>query len=460
MTVRSDPHGNTAAGDTANGGLPLDGVRVIDLSTRLGAYAGRLFADLGADVIRVEPPGGVPERGAPPLTGDGAGLSFAFTEAGKRSVVLDDAGPGRTDVLDRLLSTAQLLLTSEGPARLRERGLHPEDVTRRHPRLIHVSVSPFGLTGPWADRPATDLTLLAAGGLLALAGDPDLPPVRAWGEQTSVIAGVHSATAALIALLALEDTGRGQIVDVSAQEAVAHSLENAVQYLDLEDVVRRRVGAGPAEAGTGLFACADGWIYLVGGLGGLPLAWDAITAWLEAEGVEDAAGLREPRWLERGWRRGEEGVRTFRVLFERFAAPRTKRELYEEGQRRGISIAPVSTPGDLLASPQLTGRGFFRRVAVGGTTLAFPGSPYRFAGLDVAPGNPPAVPGAHTEEVLGALPGGPSAPGAITSARATGPDGDGTGAPGVARAAVPTGITADSAAVPTGITADSEETAP
>ncbi|WP_327686325.1 CaiB/BaiF CoA transferase family protein [Streptomyces sp. NBC_00467] len=383
---------------------PLEGLRVIDLSTPLGTYTGRLLADLGADVIRVEPPGGVPERSAPPLTEDGISLSFAFTEAGKRSVVLDghEIGGGAGQ-FERLLNSAQILLTSEGPSRLRQRGLHPADVTRRHPRLIHVSVSPFGLTGPWADRPASDLTLLAAGGLLSLAGEADLAPVRAWGNQTSVISGVHAATAALIAVLVLEETGQGQIVDVSAQEAVAHSLENAAQYVDLEHSIRRRVGSGPREAGTGLFACSDGWVYLVGGLGGLPLAWDSITDWLVSGGLEGAAQLHEPQWLDRSWRRSNEAVRAFRDLFERFAAERAKQELYEEGQSRGISIAPVSTPEDLLTSPQLTERGFFRPVTVSGRTLAFPGSPYRFDGMDVVPGSPPARPGADTRTVLDAL---------------------------------------------------------
>ncbi|MFG2767619.1 CaiB/BaiF CoA transferase family protein [Streptomyces rubiginosohelvolus] len=383
---------------------PLAGLRVIDLSTSLGTYTGRLLADLGADVIKVEPPGGAPERHTPPLTEDGASLSFAFTEAGKRSVVLDghEIG-GQIEQLDRLLDTAQVLLTSEGPSRLRQRGLHPDDVTRKHPKLVHVSVSPFGLTGPWADRPASDLTLLAAGGLLALAGDTDLPPVRAWGNQTSIIAGVHAAAATLIAVLVLEASGQGQTVDVSAQEAIAHSLENAVQYVDLEHSVRRRAGSGPIEAGTGLFECSDGWIYLVGGLGGLPLAWEAITNWLQKNGVPEAAQLHEPRWLERRWRRSEEAVRTFRNLFERFATQRTKQELYEEGQSRGISIAPVSTPEDLLASPQLLDRQFFQPITVNGQTLAFPGSPYRFEGMHIAPGSPPPSPGTDTRTVLDAL---------------------------------------------------------
>ncbi|KAB2977552.1 CoA transferase [Streptomyces sp. SS1-1] len=384
---------------------PLEGLRVVDLSTSLGTYTGRLLADLGADVIRVEPKGGAPERSRPPLTDDGTSLPFAFTEAGKRSIVLDGNEIGAcSEQLESLLETAQILLTSEGPSSLRRRGLHPLDVTHRHPQLIHVCISPFGLSGPWADRPATDLTLLAAGGLLALAGDPALPPVRAWGNQTSVIAGVHAATAALMAVLVLEETSQGQIVDVSVQEAVAHSLENAVQYVDLEKTVRHRVGSGPVEAGTGLFPCSDGWIYLVGGLGGLPLAWESITTWLVDSGLHEAAQLHDPRWHDRSWRRSGEAVRTFRGLFERFAAGRTKQALYEDGQRRGISIAPVSTPDDLLTSPQLLERNFFLALPVNGRTLPFPGSPYRFDGMTVAPGAPPAQPGADTQAVLETLP--------------------------------------------------------
>jgi benzylsuccinate CoA-transferase BbsE subunit len=369
---------------------PLDDVRVVDLTTSLGAYTGRLLSDLGAEVIRVEPVTERPERHRPPLSQSGLSLNWAFMEAGKRIVSEADV-----DVAS-VIGTANLLLTSEGPAALSARGLHPGDTTQRNPALVHVSVSPYGLTGPYADRPASDLTLLAAGGLLALAGDPDREPVRAWGDQTAVIAGTHAATAALIALLSLESTGRGQVVDLSAQEAVAHSLENAVQYLDLEGSVRRRAGAGPVEAGTGLFRCADGWVYLVGGLGGRPLAWPALVGWLLDMGATEAETLLGPQWQERSWRRSHEASRIFRSIFERAARSGTKQELYEAGQSRGVSIAPVATPADLLASPQLTERGFFVPISVDGEELLFPGPPYRFAGAPVGPrsGEPAVAAGA------------------------------------------------------------------
>ncbi|MGY4785400.1 CoA transferase [Rhodococcus opacus] len=378
---------------------PLDGVTVVDLTTPLGAYTGRLLSDLGAEVIRIESVDGAPERSRPPLIGNQTGVEFAFSEAGKRSAVADLTDPAS---LRNLLDTAQILLTSEGPTALRAHDLHPVDTTGRHPELVHVSISPFGLTGPYADRPASDLTLLAAGGLLALAGDTDREPVRAWGNQSAIVGGVHAAAAALIALLSLEQTGRGQIVDLSVQEAVAHSLENAVQYLDLEGVVRSRAGAGPAEAGTGLFRCADGWVYVVGGLGGRPLAWPAIVDWLRDGGIGEADTLLDSRWQERAWRRSTEGSAEFRRLFEQFAEHRTKQDLYESGQRRGISVAPVATPEDLLVNPQLTARDFFRTLSIDGHDTLFPGPPYRFANTWVGPRSGPPRLGEDTDAVISA----------------------------------------------------------
>ncbi|WP_049746310.1 CoA transferase [Mycolicibacterium goodii] len=344
---------------------PLDAVTVVDLTTPLGEYTGRLLADLGAEVIRIEIPPTPPAR-------------RVFMNAGKKFHLDAD--------LDELLSRAQILITSDGPAVLRSLGLDPAELTHRHRRLVHLAISPFGLTGPYADRPASDLTLLAAGGLLALAGDPDREPVRPWGEQTAVIAGVHAATAALIALHVLDTEGRGQIVDLSVQEAVAHSVENAAQYFDLEHVVRRRAGAGPQEAGTGLFRCADGWVYLVGGLGGKTLAWSEIADWLIDAGVAGAGELRADCWQIPRWRREQHANQRFRELFEGFAAARTKAELFSAGQRRGISIAPVATPEDLLTDPHLVARNYFRIIDVDGEPMVLPGPPYRFRHSAVGPG--------------------------------------------------------------------------
>ncbi|MDJ0420237.1 CaiB/BaiF CoA transferase family protein [Rhodococcus opacus] len=384
--------------------LPLAGVRVVDLSTPLGSYVGRLYSDLGAEVVRVEPAEGLADRrrGAPTV-GD-VGAEWVFHNVGKKSVVIDDvdAGLDSPTVVD-LLRSAQILLTSEGPESLRGRGLEPDTVAEVLPHLVHINISPYGLDGPWTDRPADDLTILAAGGLLALAGDPDRAPVRPAECQSAVAASLHGAIGGLIALLAQEGDHVGQTVDVSAQEAVAHSLENAIQYYDLEGSVRTRAGSAPKEAGTGLFACADGWLYVVGGLGGYPLGWAGIIDWFDECGVEGADALRADRWQDRLWRRTPEAITEFRTYFEQLTVSRTKEELYEAGQRHGVSVAPVSMPQDLLDNPQLVARNYFRSATIDGIDVTIPGPPYRFDGANIGPG--PAVAGIaeHTEAVFTAL---------------------------------------------------------
>ena len=157
-----------------------------------------------------------------------------------------------------------------------------------------------------------------------------------------------------------------------------------MQYADLEGVVRGRTAGTATEVANGLFRCRDGWVYLVAGIGGTPLGWDGLLGWLAGAGVE-VAELREPRWQDAAWRRTPEAADEFRLIFEGFTATRGKAELYEAGQRHGVSVGPVATPADLLDSPQLAARGFFREVEVAGRVVTVPGPPYRFAGLAVGP---------------------------------------------------------------------------
>jgi benzylsuccinate CoA-transferase BbsE subunit len=202
--------------------------------------------------------------------------------------------------------------------------------------------------------------------------------VRPAGGLAGFAGGLHATVGALIALLERKDSGKGQVVDVSAQQAVAHSLENAIQFADLEGVVRGRT-------------CRDGWIYLVAGVGGTPLGWPGLLAWLEEYGI-DTTDLASDRWQDACWRRTPEAATSFRALFEAFTATHAKAELYESGQRYRVSLAPVATPSDLLESRQLVERGFFRTVSVGDRQITVPGAPYRFDGADVGPQGGPALP--------------------------------------------------------------------
>lgn len=371
--------------------LPLDGVRVVDLTKDLGRLPGRLLSDLGADVVRVRTPqaGLDPRRGPQIDLGNDAtlGADYIVATLGQQIEQLDPSEPAGSRRLAELLDDADILLTDEAPQRLGEWG--PE-ISRNRPGLVHVAITPYGLDGPYVNRPATDLTLLAAGGLLNLAGEPSRAPVRPAGDLAGVASGLHATVGALIALLERKDSGRGQVVDVSAQQAVAHSLENAIQFADLEGIVRGRTAGTTTEVGNGLFRCRDGWIYLVAGVGGTPLGWVGLLDWLNEYGI-DTTDLASHRWQDPRWRRTPEAAASFRELFEAFTAGRTKAELYESGQRHGVSLAPVATPSDLLSNPQLVERGFFRTVTAGGRQITVPGAPYRFDGADVGPQGGPAL---------------------------------------------------------------------
>ncbi|CAN5409946.1 hypothetical protein BH11ACT6_BH11ACT6_08990 [soil metagenome] len=352
---------------------PLTGLRVVDLTDALGAYTGRLLSDLGAEVIRI--------RYATDTLDAWPTARRIFLEAGKHVV---PAEPGSL-ALNEMLASADILLTSSDGDELTDHGLNPADNAARWPALIHVNISGFGLDGPHVQRPHSDLTRLAAGGLLYLGGDPDRAPVRPYPEQSSIAASLHATVATLMAVRRRSQTGAGDLVDVSAQEAVAHSLENAVQFVDLEDKVRRRAGSGPVEAGTGLFRCSDGWMYVVTSIGGKRLRWDEFVAWMIEEETPGADALTAPQWHDPDFVRTPAAVAQCRTIIESFMQAPTKRWLYEEGQRRGISIAPVSAPHDLLDNPQLDALNFFTTRTEEGHSIRFPGPPYQFSTCTVGP---------------------------------------------------------------------------
>ena len=265
----------------------LTGIRVLDLTTNYAAYAGRLLADLGADVVRVEPPEGSPLRSlAPCQTGPtGAPLSFAhaFLDAGKRSVTLDLMTAAGRELLAELAASSDAMI--ETPSAAAADHIDFELVRQRNPGLVLVSISPFGRDGPYAGYQATDLTLLAAGGLLSLGGYVDSEPLAVQGEQAMLASGIYGAIAVLTALYERTQTGKGCWIDVSGQECVAFALEDAVAEWSINGHVRRRHGDGAREAGTGVYPCKDGHISMVAGRLGTANAFVTLTQWVAASEV-------------------------------------------------------------------------------------------------------------------------------------------------------------------------------
>jgi benzylsuccinate CoA-transferase BbsE subunit len=362
------------------GPAALNGIRVLDLTVNYAAYAGRLLADLGAEVIRVEPPSGSPVRRLSPsrsVEGDIESFAHAFLDAGKRSVTLDLSREADRASFVKLTKSSDVVI--DAPMARPAADLPVGPLRDANPRLIVASISPFGLNGPYAKYAAGDLTMLAAGGLLSLGGYCDSEPIGIQGEQAQIGSGIFAAAAVLAALYSREQTGEGAWIDVSGQECVAFALEDAVPEWYIAQRVRRRLGDGAREAGTGVYPCMDGHISVVAGRLGTAKAFVALTQWIAESGIPGADSLLDPRWQDFRFRQSPEGIARFAELFGAFCSTRSKQQLYREGQARKIAIAPVNTIADLFEDAQLSAGKFFRSQAGGQQELVFPGAPYRLS---------------------------------------------------------------------------------
>jgi benzylsuccinate CoA-transferase BbsE subunit len=387
----------------------LEGLRVLDLSGAMGNYTGKLFADMGADVILVEPPAGTELRREPPFIADVPGversLNYAYQNTSKRGICLDlDTASGQ-QLLRELAATADLVIETAAPGWMAARGLGYADLSKNRPQLVLASITPYGQTGPYAQMQATDLVALATGGLLWMAGYQDAAPTQAHGDQAFKCAAMYGAVAAMLAVTQAELTGEGQHVDISMQESVTLALENAAQTYDLEGVIRKRPLGDQRFAGYGLFECKDGYIFLGSrGIGNSP-AWTRSLQWFKDDGMEGVERLFGPEWSDLQYLKSDEAREVFGELFMRWSRQHEKAWLYAEGQKRMIPLAPVSTPRDLLENPQLRARGHFVPFThpLLQQAAQMPGAPYVLSATPWRVRRPAPTLGQHTGEVLGEI---------------------------------------------------------
>lgn len=405
--------------------------RVIDLTDEVGALCPRFFAGMGADVIRVEPPEGHrtrkhgPFRDSPQHDNDGSRTSLYWLQmnAGKRSLTLDLQDAGDRDTLLRLCETADLLVESFAPGQLDGLGLGYEHVRAVAPRLIYTSISPFGQDGPKAQWQGSDLIGVAAGGLMQLCGDKDRAPVRPSVEQAYAQASLQACVGSMIALHARRLTGQGQRVDVSMQEAIVNTLGNARLYYAMDGMITKRAGGGRAfgDRGTRLvYPSSDGFIAVIR----VPESFTALAAWMDAEGAPHAFDPAE--WSGRSlvgpsMPTNEESAALDRD-FEPFFLARSTMHLYEEGQRRGVLICPVSRMQDLAESPQLLARDYFTDIEHDelGTSLRYPGAPFKMSATPWTAGPRAPLPGEHSAAIRAELTAGPHDPATAPATDAVG----------------------------------------
>jgi benzylsuccinate CoA-transferase BbsE subunit len=400
----------TNASDVAiTGSQALKGIRVLDLSGMLGNYCGKLFADLGADVILVEPLGGTENRHRTPKlkwrSDPDASLMFQYNNTNKRSIVLDLERAEGQEVLRSFVKRAHLLIETERPGVMDARGLGFKTLREIAPHFVMTSITPFGQSGPYTQWQAQDIVGLALGGLLYLGGYPDGPPMAAFGNQAHVAANLFAAVASMAALYEAEISNSGQHIDVSMQECVIMAMENAVQFYDLEGTIRKRTAGKHRLAGTGVFECEDGYVYLIAGGVSAPKFWRNTTQWLIDEGVEGAEFLKDSRWSKQDYLLSDEGKENFKRIFSRFAKNETKLNLYTRGQQHRVPIAPVCNTAEIVRNKQLQERGFFVTLEPSAgeseeKLLVMPGAPYRLSATPWSLQRRAPKLGEHTGEIL------------------------------------------------------------
>ena len=358
--------------------------RVLDLTDDRGLLAGKILADLGADVLQIEPPGGSPARNIGPFYCDDPRPEkslfwWAYT-ANKRSITLDLEQKDGRALLERLVAKADFLIESNAPGYLEGLGLGYEHLAGINPKLVMVSITPFGQDGPYSNYQAPDIVGMALGGFMYLTGDDDRAPIRISFPHFYLHGGAAGATAAMLAHAYRAATGEGQYVDVSCQQAVAKTLAHAPQIWDIEGAVLKRMGVYRQTSGENRvrinWPCKDGYVnYMVQG-GSVTYSTRALLAWMKEDGFE-VTGLEAIDWEEMGY-----GAITPELMAQLggplgdFFNGHTRAELVQGSLDRRILLFPVATPSAIQDHPQLEARGYFKELEHPelGVAVRYPGA--------------------------------------------------------------------------------------
>ena len=389
---------------------PLSDCIVLDLTEGGFNWCGKVLADFGADVIKVEPPGGSPTRRLGPFVDGRPGaersLFWAAYCVNKRSVVVELTEPAGVARFRRLADEADILIESFRPGHMRDLGLGYDDLSASNPGLVYTSVTPFGQTGPYSQYLAPDMVAWSMGGMQYICGDADRPPVRVSAPQAELHAGGQAAIGTMAAYWHRQNTGQGQHVDVSMQTSVMWTLMNATPFPPLHGINLERSGAfrstGQREFRQ-VFQCRDGHVTILSN----PRTMAPFTEWMAEEGA--APGwLLEIEWDS--WKppnpeeepdRADQFQEIQRLVVE-FAATKTKEELYLRAVRDRMLIAPCNSVGDIAPSVQLEARDFWTKVDYPelGRSLTHLGPFIKMSESPIRVSHPAPRVGEHDDDVL------------------------------------------------------------
>jgi len=394
----------------------LSGYRALDLTDEKGLLCGKVLGDLGADVIKIERPGGDPARDIGPFYKDTPdpekSLFWFYTNLNKRGITLNlETGDGR-DIFRRLVKAAHFVIESYEPGYMASLGLGYPELEKINPAIIMTSITPFGQTGPYAHYKSTDIVLMAMGGVMRALGDPDRAPVRFSQPQAFCHSSIHGALGSVMAHYWRQSTGEGQHVDVSCLQALMLTIMSFAENWDILKQNATREGqymprARPAPLGTVLsqeiYACKDGFAggFIQGGAqAGQVLSSRALTEWAHSFGY--ALELKDYDWtrLDLGTMPQSE-INRVQGALQAFLLTRTKAEIMEKGVEKAILMVPATDAEDIMQSPQFEDRGFFVPVAHPelGQAITYPGFPIKMTGFPYQPQRRAPLIGEHNEEV-------------------------------------------------------------
>ncbi len=377
----------------------LDGVKVIDLTHHIaGPYATKLLADFGADVLKIERPGGDPARRLPPFFHDDPhlekSLPFLYLNTNKRSITLNlKSGEGRA-ILMELLADADALVDNFAPNVMPSLGLDADTLRAHNPALVLASVSNFGQNGPWRDYRATDIVEYALGGLLYIFGAYDREPLKHALHQAQFKAGTNLASATLIALYHQRLTGNGQRVDVSIQESIASALRDVTNNYTYTGAVRRRQ---PNHTGdlTRLRAVSDGYVLPNPGLGA-SLDWNILVEFLDAPELDDPRFDNASARLENAEALGE--------ILDQIFATKQKEDIFYAAHQKRFIYGVIDSPDETVDNPQIQARNYYVPIDHGELgEITFPGAPFLMSGSPWQVNSTAPSLGEHNADVLGAL---------------------------------------------------------
>ena len=354
----------------------LTGLRILDLADETASFCTKLLADMGAEVIKVERPGGDASRWVGPFWGNTQhperSLSFWYHNTSKLGITLNlDNGEGQ-QIFRRLARKTDVVVETSPPRHLDKLGLGYHTLSELNPGLIMASVTGFGQNPPYKEYHSCDIVASAMGGQMYVCGASNTPPLKPYGQQAYYLASLFAAVGILLALHERKQSGRGQHIDLSLQEAVAAALEHVMVRYHYEGIVSRRQGGLHWNNSFCLLPCQDGYILLS------PLMeWETLVELLDNEGM--AAELKEEKWQDEGYRR--QHLDYIIWILKRWTITHTTAELFEMGQLMRLPWAPVTSLIEVANSPQLNAQNFFVSVAYpeANISLTYPGAPYKFS---------------------------------------------------------------------------------